>query len=158
MTKKIMNVPYREYFGFFQFVSTTVITLFIIIWSLFPIRLVYPEIVEFRSNVKFSIKIQFIQFCDEIIEILPQRYWIIVVQSLVLSTMLFIYLGMLLLNIDVLTVPLNDSRTLVDEKSSIIDCKTDQDFLSKYAFTETNGVLDLPISQVCRVLYGDTAK
>lgn len=74
-------------------------------------------------------------------------------QCLILMGMLFIYLGLLAYNEDVLTVPLDDMRTLTDDKADIVKFKDRTEFLEKFAFRETSGVLDLPITKVCEVLY-----
>lgn len=153
--------PYREYSGFSQFLSSTVILLFIIIWSILPNYPQYehqsisPPVFPLQNLNELWAwsKYQYIHFISEVMELLPQRYWITCVQCLILMGMLFIYLGLLAYNEDVLTVPLDDMRTLTDDKADIVKFKDHTEFLEKFAFRETSGVLDLPITKVCEVLY-----
>lgn len=66
--------------------------------------------------------------------------------------MLFTYVGMLSYNIDMLTVPLDDMRTITDTQGRIVEYKNFSE-LDWYITNETSGVADLPINEVSRVLY-----
>lgn len=140
------GIPHREYYGFSQFFLTTFILGFILTWSLLP------DLRKYKTPTA-SVRNEIINSVQEILDLLPQRYWIIVFDCLVLMGMLFAYLGLWMYNEDVLTVPLNDMRTITDSKANIAQSSCHREFLEKYAHKETSGVMDLPISDVCRILY-----
>ncbi|SCV03632.1 LAME_0H11980g1_1 [Lachancea meyersii CBS 8951] len=141
-----MASPHREYLGFSQFFAVTFLIWFIVIWSILPDLSLY-------KNDQPCLRNDVIAFLQELVELLPQRYWIAVIECSVLMGMLFGYLGLLTYNEDVLTVPLNDIRTITDSRANVADPPTYQKFLQDYAYTETSAVLDLPISDVCKLLY-----
>lgn len=124
----------RQYGGFAVYVSVTIILTFIVIWALFPQTLIHGHVIE------------------EFYDLLPQRYWIIAVQCFILMLMLFTYIGLLTYNVDVLTVELNDLRTITDGRGRTLDYK-DESELEYYFNHETSGVIDLPINEVSRALY-----
>ncbi|CUS23451.1 LAQU0S10e00672g1_1 [Lachancea quebecensis] len=142
----VKGVPRREYFGFSQFIFTTGILLLTFVWSL------APTLSAFKTE-DASIRNEIITFTQELVELLPQRYWIIVFECVVLMAMLFTYLGLWMYNEDVLTVPLDDMRTITDNRANVVKFSSHQEFLDNYAFRESSGVMDLPITEVCRVLY-----
>ncbi|SCU94459.1 LADA_0G08658g1_1 [Lachancea dasiensis] len=135
----------REYFGFSQFFAVTFLLGFIIFWSLLPDLSIYQS--DDSKNELFT-------FVHELVNLLPQRAWIIVINCVILMGMLFIYLGLLSYNEDVLTAPLDDLTTVTDSRANVVPCSTHEEFLQKYAFQETSGVLDVPITEVCKLLYG----
>lgn len=138
--------PTREYFGFSQFYVTTFTLCFVFVWSLLPNLKSY-------ANSDGPLSRYVIGFAEEIVDLLPQRYWIIVTECTILMGMLVAYLGILFYNEDVLTVPLDDIRTVTDSKANIAKPVNYQNFLENHAFKETSGVIDLPITEVCRLLY-----
>ncbi|SCU88812.1 LAFA_0E14686g1_1 [Lachancea sp. 'fantastica'] len=139
--------PQREYLGFSQFFAVTFLLWFIITWSILPDLSIY-------KSEQPCLKNDVISFVQEVMDALPQRYWIVVIECIVLMGMLFTYLGILAYNEDVLTVPLNDIRTLTDDRANVAECSTHQEFIDQYAYNETGGVLDLPLTEVCKLLYG----
>ncbi|QEU62128.1 Gpi19 [Kluyveromyces lactis] len=124
----------RQYGGFSVYVSSTLVLFFIVVWAFLPKIILQGQAIA------------------EVYEILPQRYWLIAIQCLVLMTMLFTYVGMLSYNIDILTVPLDDMRTITDTQARIVEYKNFSE-LDWYITNETSGVADLPINEVNRVLY-----
>ncbi|CDO92066.1 unnamed protein product [Kluyveromyces dobzhanskii CBS 2104] len=124
----------RQYGGFSIYVSTTLVLIFTIAWCLLPQSVVQGQAIA------------------GIYEILPQRYWAVAIQCIVLMAMLFTYVGMLSYNVDILTVPLDDLRTITDTQGRIVEYKNLSE-LEWYFDHETSGVADLPINEVSRVLY-----
>ncbi|CCD26345.1 phosphatidylinositol N-acetylglucosaminyltransferase GPI19 NDAI_0H01710 [Naumovozyma dairenensis CBS 421] len=86
-------------------------------------------------------------------DLLPERKTILYAQSFFLMGMLFTYIGLLFYNEDVLRAPLNDLRTIIDTKGKIAIIDDKKEFLSEYASKESSGIIDLPIMDVCEVLY-----
>ncbi|SCV05668.1 LANO_0H12552g1_1 [Lachancea nothofagi CBS 11611] len=142
----INESPYREYFGFSQYIAVTFTLCFILVWSLLP------DLEVFKTS-QHSVRNDVITFTQELVDLLPSRYWIAVIECIILMGMLFSYLGLLAYNEDILTVPLHDMRTFTDSRANVVQCSSHQEFLDKYAYQETSGVLDLPITEVCKVLY-----
>ncbi|CEP64253.1 phosphatidylinositol N-acetylglucosaminyltransferase GPI19 LALA0_S10e05974g [Lachancea lanzarotensis] len=142
----LRNSSPREYLGFSQFFAVTFLLWFVITWSILPDLSIY-------KSEQPCLKNDVISFVQEVVDVLPQRYWIAVIECTVLMGMLFTYLGILAYNEDVLTVPLNDIRTLTDTRANVAETSTYQEFLDQYAHKETSGVLDLPITEVCKLLY-----
>lgn len=67
--------------------------------------------------------------------------------------MLFTYIGLFLYDEDVLTPSLDDLMTITDAKANIVIEEDVTLFLDKYAYKESSGIRDLPIMDVCRLLY-----
>lgn len=126
----------RQYGGFAIYLSSTIGVTFIILWTMAP-----QAIADSRA-------------LHEFFELLPQRYWILAIQCIILMTMLFTYVGLLAYNVDVLTVSLDDPRTVIDSKGRLIQYSTRRE-LEWYFNHETSGVVDLPINEVSRYLYLD---
>ncbi|QLQ78316.1 hypothetical protein HG537_0A05630 [Torulaspora globosa] len=126
----------KEYEWFSYYISVTSVLALIIIWSLLPDDGLW-------SNSVFK----------AVLDILPQRNWVIYSQCLVLMGMLYGYFAILMYNEDVLTPPLDDLRTITDSKGETIICANDVELVQKYAFKESSGIIDLPIMDVCEILY-----
>lgn len=129
----------KEYEWFSYYISVTVVLVLIIIWSLLP----DGDANGLWSNSVFK----------AVLDVLPQRKWVIYSQCLVLMGMLYAYFAILMYNEDVLTPALDDLRTITDSKGETIICANDAELLRKYAFKETSGIIDLPIMDVCEILY-----
>ncbi|SCU88987.1 LAMI_0D12024g1_1 [Lachancea mirantina] len=141
--------PHREYAGFFQFLASTAGLIFILIWSIIPTSYESENPSDESSNCLRSV-------LHTLLDLLPQRHWIVTIECIVLMGMLAIYLGILTYNEDVLTVPLHDISTITDRKAKLAKPNTYEEFIKKYAFSETSGVLDLPVTDVCKMLYETT--
>ncbi|AET39163.1 phosphatidylinositol N-acetylglucosaminyltransferase GPI19 Ecym_4084 [Eremothecium cymbalariae DBVPG len=139
----------REYSGFVQSVGITCILVFIAIWMLIPYP---PHPVKTANNIRQNVSL----LISEVLDILPQRYWIICIQCMILMQMLFAYIGLPIFNDDVLNVPLYDLKTITDSKAILVEFQDHEEFLRKYAFEETSGVYDIPITEVSKVLYGSS--
>lgn len=129
----------KEYEWFSTYFSTTSTLILIIIWSLLP----EGDGKESWHDGVFN----------AILDVLPQRKWVIYGQCLILMGMLYTYFGILMYNEDVLTPALDDLRTITDSKGKAIICDNDSRFIKTYAYKETSGVIDLPIMDVCEILY-----
>lgn len=124
----------RQYGGFSAYVSATLILVLVLVWSLLPQSMIKGHTMEMLFDV------------------LPQRYWVIVIQCFILMLMLFTYIGMLLYNTEVLTAPLDNVRTFTDSQGRMVEYKN-QSELQWYFHHETSGVMDLPVNEVSRLLY-----
>ncbi|KAG0671610.1 hypothetical protein C6P45_000101 [Maudiozyma exigua] len=120
-------------------------TIFLITWSLLP----------FNDNTSIPIDSNYNRFVKKLIGVLPQRKWIIIGQALGLMAMLFAYIGLQLYDEDILAVDIDDYRTIIDDRSQIVTPNTRNELLNQYAFQETSGVVDIPIMDVCDILYSD---
>ncbi|CAB4255073.1 similar to Saccharomyces cerevisiae YDR437W GPI19 Subunit of GPI-GlcNAc transferase involved in synthesis of N-acetylglucosaminyl phosphatidylinositol (GlcNAc-PI) [Maudiozyma barnettii] len=137
----------KEYYRFAHHFTATLILVFLITWSLLPVNEN-----EILVNVPES---NYNRFMKKLIGVLPQRRWIIIGQALGLMGMLFAYVGLQFYDEDVLAVPIDDYRTLVDDRSHLITPPTRQEIINQYAFKETSGVIDIPIMDVCDILYAE---
>lgn len=90
-------------------------------------------------------------FCADL---LPDRRWLIIFEAGLLITMLLTYMGLLMYNEDVLTHDLNSITTIIDKDGDIVIEKDNEIFIRNYAQSETSGIADLPIMDVCQILYG----
>lgn len=122
----------KEYEWFAYYITTTSILVFIIIWSLFP------DNVGPFDNYLFK----------AILDILPQRNWVIYSQSFVLMGMLYTYFGILMYNEDVLTPPLDDLRTITDTQGKLAIVEDEMRLKDEYAFKETSAIIDIPLSLI----------
>ncbi|EDO17662.1 hypothetical protein Kpol_1004p37 [Vanderwaltozyma polyspora DSM 70294] len=135
-----MNVSYtNEYFWFSRHFLTCSLLVFLIVWSLIP------------QDVDIWIIRK--EFINDIMDILPQRSWLIYFECFVLMGMLWVYTALLMYNEDVLTPALDELRTITDAKGNVATEDDFNDFLDKHAFKESSGVIDLPITEVCEILY-----
>ncbi|AMD21636.1 HFL220Cp [Eremothecium sinecaudum] len=150
MPNKTEERPTKKYSGFVQSVGITCILIFIIIWSFIPYPLVREEL---DSTPKTILQNAYILF-DDLVDLLPQRYWIICIQCMILMNMLFVYIGLPIFNDAVLNVSLDDLRTITDSKTTIVEFGSHEEFMRRYAHQETSGVYDIPITKVSIILHG----
>lgn len=134
----------REYYWFSQYVLVTFVLIFSIIWSLLPV----PE-----DDAVFICGFIPASLVPSIAEIIPQRGWFIFFECFLLMGMLCAYIGLWLFNEDILTPEKDDLRTLTDKNANIIITKDKNEFIEGYAFKESSGIVDLPIMDVCDILY-----
>ncbi|CCE62885.1 hypothetical protein TPHA_0D02480 [Tetrapisispora phaffii CBS 4417] len=131
----------NEYYWFSRHFITCSATIFIIIWTFIP----------------EDIDILFIKkdFIRSILDILPDRRWVIYFQCFVLMGMLWCYTALMMYNEDVLTPNLDDLSTITDSRANVVIVSDKEKFLNEYAYNATSGVFDLPITDVCKILYSD---
>lgn len=138
-----MNEDYsKEYEWFAYYITATSILIFTIIWSLLP------EQSEFNGTIH-------VRLFQALLDILPQRKWVIYLQCLILMGMLYTYLALIAYNEDVLMPPLDSLNTVTDTRGRLAVVEDEQKFLDNFAFKETSALLDLPIMDVCEILHGD---
>lgn len=129
----------KEYEWFAYYITASSVLIFTIIWSLLPEQ---NEMGPLHGGL-----------FQAILDILPQRRWVIYLQAFVLMGMLYVYMALFSYNEDVLMPPLDDLNTITDSQSRIAVVEDEQKFLRHYAFEETSALLDLPIMDVCEVLH-----
>ncbi|GAV54058.1 hypothetical protein ZYGR_0AK05600 [Zygosaccharomyces rouxii] len=138
-----MNKDYsKEYEWFAYYITATSVLIFTIIWSLLP------EQNELNGTIH-------VRLFQALLDILPQRKWIIYLQCLILMGMLYTYLALIAYNEDVLMPPLDSLNTVTDTRGRLAVVEDEQKFLDNFAFKETSALLDLPIMDVCEILHGD---
>lgn len=129
---------HAEYKGFIVYVLSTFILVSWIGWALLPERVL---------NNYFSIYYY------------PDKYWLMAIPSYFLLGMLFYYISLAMYNTEVLTLPLNDIRTIVDEHSVFPGSGgTSEEQIAAsidYLHKAPSGVWDLPITLVNEVLYAN---
>lgn len=121
--------PGTEYFGFALYVLSTLGLIAFTIWSFFP-----------QS---------WLQFFN--IYYYPSRWWALALPSFLVVLLVYIYVALALYNIEILTKPLNSLEIITDESAKIVP----RHETMKYLTTHSDGVWDLPLSEVCRVLYSE---
>lgn len=117
--------PLTEYRGFALYLIVTAFHLIWLFWTFTP-----PSIMN-KLGIYYY----------------PSRWWSLCLSSTVLMTMLYIYIALQMWNIEVETVKLDDLRTITDD-----DAVLEKD-IDKYGWCDTNGVYDLRITDVNKVLY-----
>lgn len=131
----------KEYEWFSYYISVTSVLVFIIIWSILP-----------EGNGADPLHSGIFK---AILDVLPQRNWVIYGQCFTLMGMLYTYFGILMYNEDMLTPPLDDLRTITDSKGEVAVIENETRMLEKFAFEESSGIIDLPIMDVCEILYAE---
>ncbi|CCH58490.1 hypothetical protein TBLA_0A06990 [Henningerozyma blattae CBS 6284] len=131
----------REYFYWsMHFAAITVLSLCLILTFL-------PSI---DKSTKESLGL--VNFCADL---LPNRRWLLVFECTVLMSMMFTYMGLLMYNEDVLTKNLDDITTIIDKDGNLVITNDTKKFIQDFAQNETSGIADLPIMDVCQILYAD---
>ncbi|GMG30584.1 unnamed protein product [Ambrosiozyma monospora] len=144
--------PQAEYKGFASYVMSCIFLFIWLSWSVLP-----DQILNEYLGIYYY----------------PSRWWSLAIPSYVLVTMVYIYIALACYNIEVKTVALDDSRTLVDDTGVVITELDDVEIcdsfgsgsgngnglgkgnIDDYLFKSTSGIWDLPISEVNRVLYAE---
>lgn len=88
-----------------------------------------------------------------LLDLLPDRRWLIWSECLGLMGMMFAYSGLNLYREDVVSPALDDYKTIMDSSGNMDQSIGDQ--LPFLLHEQTSGVVDLPITAVCQVLYGE---
>lgn len=125
---KAENVEYR---GFFVYILASVVFTCWIMWALLPHKTLN------HLNIYYY----------------PDKYWSMAIPVYYLMWMLFCYIGLALINTEILTLPLNDIRNFVDEHT-VFPSEKNQDSYD-YIHKAPSGVWDLPITLVNEVLYDE---
>ncbi|CAI1856845.1 hypothetical protein SEUBUCD646_0B05390 [Saccharomyces eubayanus] len=128
----------KEYYWFSQYMIITSTLVLTIIWSILP-----SSFGEATPQ----------QFVNTILDIFPQRRWIITLEGIMLMGMLCIYTGLLMYNEDSLTPPLDSLSTVTDAGGQLVILEDTVEFVKKWAFKETSGIYDLPLMDACQLLY-----
>lgn len=69
--------------------------------------------------------------------------------------MMFSYIGLVIYNEDVLTVSTTSLNTITDEHAKPLIEEDRTKFLKDFAYDETSGIYDLPITDVSEIMYED---
>ena len=159
----------KEYYRFAHYLIGSTTFAFLLLWSFLPItetNTASDSNTVSNSNSK-TINLQ-------LLKLLPQRRWVIIGESIGLMAMLCAYVGLLLYDEDVLAVELDDYRTMVDDRSVVVRANGEFDsgdsgdrvndngvkVAERYTnelplFSATSGVLDVPLMDVCEVLFSE---
>lgn len=125
--------PQAEYKGFASYVISCIFLFIWICWSFLPDRILNNLGVYYY----------------------PNRWWALAIPSYVIVLMMYMYIAIALYDIEILTLPLNDNRNIVDDSGIIItqlkNFKSNE--INNYLINSSSGVWDLPISIVNNVLY-----
>lgn len=132
------------YFFVHHFIATTILITCIIV-SILP-RDGHSKL---HTNNKYHKILQFL------LDLLPDRRWLIWSECLGLMGMMFAYVGLNLYREDVMSPSLDDPRYITDGSSNLEISINEPSH--KYLHEQTIGVVDLPIMDVCQVLYGGNA-
>ena len=149
-TKRVLSQG-KEYYRFAHHFIASFILVFLIVWSLLPLGLGAGS----EHGSEDTPMSDYQRFVAKLIGVLPQQRWVITGQALGLMAMLFAYIGLQLYDEDVLAVAPADFRAIVDDRSELATPPTRRELLQKYAFSETSAVVDIPIMDVCNVLYSE---
>lgn len=132
-----------DYYFFVHHLIATTILITCIIVSVLP----REENSNCNNKNKYHIILQFL------LDLLPDRRWLIWSECLGLMGMMFAYVGLNLYREDIMSPSLEDFRYITDGSSNL-DVSLNEPS-NKYLYEQTIGVVDLPIMDVCQVLYGE---
>lgn len=121
-----------EYRGFFVYILTSVVMVCWMGWALLP-----DKVLQDYLSIYYY----------------PDKYWSMAIPCYFLVWMLFCYIGLALINTEVLTIPLDDIRNFADE-FTIFPSEMNKNIVD-YIHQSPSGVWDLPITLVNEVLYDD---
>ncbi|KAL6863033.1 Vacuolar protein sorting-associated protein 8 [Amphichorda felina] len=154
------KVPTYEYYGFALYLFSSLAFLVYLLWSYLP------------SPFLHALGIYYY----------PNRWWAVATPAFLVMTIVYIYVALASYNIEMLTVPLSSTETIVDDagKVAVIDskgrlkpiasgngvpsrgdkgetkCDRDGRLRWREIWNEgTDAVLDIPLGGVCEVLYGE---
>ncbi|KAI0020760.1 PIG-P-domain-containing protein [Xylariomycetidae sp. FL0641] len=151
------KVPTYEYYGFVLYLFSSLTFLIYLLWAYLP------------SPFLHALGIYYY----------PNRWWALAVPAFIVMLIVYIYVALAAYNTEVLTLPLSDLETIVDEAANVatIDSKgrlrhagAEAAQRSSLQISEekgrlldwkniwnegTDAVMDVPLAGVCEVLYGD---
>ncbi|KAG0673515.1 hypothetical protein C6P40_003411 [Pichia californica] len=127
--------PQAEYKGFASYVISCIFLFVWICWSFLPDRVLNQLGVYYY----------------------PSRWWALAIPSYVLVVMMYMYIAIALYDIELLTLPLNDNRNIVDDSGIVVTQLKNfkPSDMDRYLSNGTSGVWDLPISVVNHILYSN---
>lgn len=117
--------PLTEYKGFTLYIITGIFHIVWLLWTFLP------------KTVLNYIGVYYY----------PSRWWSLSLSTFILVLMLYIYIALQLWNIEYETVKTNDLRTIIDDDAAI------EKNWKEYGWKITNGVYDLRITDVNKILY-----
>lgn len=122
--------PETEYYGFALYVGSSFVLLVYVLWAFLPREWLH------------AMKIYYY----------PSRWWAVAFPSLLLMTLVYIYVALASYNVEVATRPLDSPEVVTDDHAKVVSNHAD-----RYLWTHSDGVWDIPIADVNRVLYsGDS--
>lgn len=150
------KVPTYEYYGFVLYLFSTLTFLVYLLWSFLP------------SPFLHALGIYYY----------PNRWWALAIPAFITMLGVYIYVALALYNIEILTLPLTSMETVVDDAAqvAVVDSKGRIRHGSKRRTKDkrdhrvnggprlkwrsvwnegTDAVMDVPLSGVCEVLYGE---
>jgi len=127
--------PQAEYKGFASYVLSCIFIFVWICWSLLPDRALNALGIYYY----------------------PSRWWALAIPSYVLCLMVYMYVAIACYDMEYLTLPLNDTRNIVDDSGIVVTQLKNfkNSDIEKYICNSTSGVWDLPISVVNEILYSN---
>ena len=132
VTVSTTTTPQAEYKGFATYVISCIVMLAWLLWSLLPDQILHSLGVHYY----------------------PSRWWALAIPSYVLVAMVYMYAWIALYGTERLTLPLCDTRNIVDDTGVVAIAEQ----LQTQGFTTFTGVEDLPLSLVNEVLYSEGAE
>ncbi len=144
------RVPTYEYYGFVLYLFSSFTFLIYLLWSYLP------------SPFLHGLGIYYY----------PDRWWALALPAFLVMTLCYIYVALASYNREILTLPLHRVETIVDDagQMAVVDAKgrlkgsqsreRKLDARGALRWREvwsegTDAVLDIPLSGVCEVLYGE---
>jgi phosphatidylinositol glycan class P protein len=118
--------PETEYYGFAMYVGSSFVVLVYILWAFLPRSWLHAMSIYYY----------------------PSRWWAVAFPSLLLMTMLYIYVALASYNVEVATRPLDSPEIVTDEHAKVVT-----EDVQRYLWSHSDGVWDIPISEVNKVLY-----
>jgi phosphatidylinositol glycan class P protein len=119
--------PETEYFGFALYVGSTFVVLIYINWAFLP-----------RSWLQ-AINVYYY----------PSRWWALACPSFLVMTLVYMYVALASYNTEVLTPTLSSLECITDLHAKVVP----QEDIQLYLYAASDGVWDLPLGEVCEVLY-----
>lgn len=120
--------PETEYFGFALYVGSRIVLAMYILWAFAP------------RNWLHALNIYYY----------PSRWWALAVPSFVLVLIIYIYVALASYNVEFLTKPLDSLEMISDTHAKVVP----DEMVDELLYAPSDGVWDLPISEVSKVLYG----
>lgn len=143
--------PQAEYKGFATYVISAIFLFVWLCWAVLPDKILN----------------------DIGIYYYPSKWWAVAIPAWFLIAMTYMYVALAFYNVEVLTVPLDDLRTVVDDSGVVVTqvpMKSDPERknaqlgpilttrdhdLDWFLHNSTSGIWDIPLSTVNEVIYGD---
>lgn len=121
--------PATEYFGFALYIGSTLGGLIYLIWAFLP------------QEWLFALNIYYF----------PSRWWALAFPSFLVILLVYIYVALASYNTEVLTRNFDSLETVTDLSAKVVSPEEAEYYLT----THSDGVWDIPLGEVCNVLYGD---